>query len=44
MLKTGHNNQLRITINGEYSDVIKNNNGVFQGSSLGAYLLYMRIV
>ena len=39
MLKIGHaNNKLRSKINGEYSNLIKNNTGVFQGSPISAYL------
>ena len=39
MIKIGHNNnQLCSKINGEYSQLIKNNIGIFQGSPLSAYL------
>ena len=39
MIKIGHNNnQLCSKINGEYSNLINNNVGVFQGSPLSAYL------
>ena len=39
MIKIGqNNNQLRSKVNGDYSQLINNNIGVFQGSPLSAYL------